>query len=82
MKREKRKHIFVNEKQEKDVNKVYVNIKHCVHWGNPPPQKHHPRLSCQAPHLNRKTAQAPLSRQSLLYVFFFCEHPAKSQIFQ
>ena len=39
MKRKKRKHIFVNEKQEKDVNKVYVNIKHCVHWGKPTPSK-------------------------------------------
>ena len=27
------KHIFVNEKQEKNVKKVYVNIKHSVHWG-------------------------------------------------
>ena len=82
MKRKKRKHIFVNEKQEKNVNKVYVNIKHCVHWGNSPPQKHHPRLSCQAPPPKSKNCSSPLSRQSLLYVCFFCEHPAKSQIFQ
>ena len=34
----RQKHIFVNEKQEKNVKKLYVNIKHSVHWGiNPPP---------------------------------------------
>ena len=52
---EKKEHISVNQKQEKNVKKVYVNINHSVHWGINPPQKHHHPLSCQAPPLNQQT---------------------------
>ena len=34
------------------------------------PQKHHPRLSCQAPPLNQQTVQISLFRQSPLYIVF------------
>ena len=50
---------------------------------SPPPQKHHPSLSCQAPPLNQQTVQAPLFRQSLLYIgFSWPPPPTKSWIFQ
>ena len=64
----------VNKKQEKNVKKVYVNIKHSVHWviNLPLPQNHHPTLSCQAP-LKSKIYPS-------LYIVF-CEHPPKSRIF-
>ena len=41
--KKRKKNIFVKEKQEKNIKKVYIKIKHSVHWGINPP------LSCQAP---------------------------------
>ena len=43
---------------------------HSVHWGINPPSKTPPSLSCQLPLLNLQTVQAPLFRQSPLYIGF------------
>ena len=42
---------------------------HNLHWGTPP-QKHHPRLSCQAIHLKSANCQAAIFRKSSLYIGF------------
>ena len=50
------------------MNPNYVMV-HSVHWGFNPPQKHLPPIFCQAP-LNWQTVQAPLSKQTPLYIGF------------
>ena len=56
----------------------FLKAAHSVHWGiNPPPQKHHPPLSCQASPLNLQTVQAPPPpfRQPLIYILVFRNSP-------
>ena len=57
----------------------YHNTPHSRHWGinPPPPQKHHPPLSCQAPPVNQQTVQAPLFRQFPLYIGFLRPPPPR-----
>ena len=45
-------------------------MKHGVHWGINPPQKHYLLFLSKSPALNLQTVQAPLFRQSPLYIGF------------
>ena len=60
----------------------FLTMFHSVHWGiNPASKTLPPPLSCQAPPLNRQTAQAPLFLAITPSILVFREPPLKVGFF-